>query len=241
MTDAYLAAIQRHEEESKRAYKAPDETSHFSTAAANDISIELTTEASTTNDTLIQALFIFHSEGEAACVSMFPQYGRAEIIKKLVEIICKEKKTGLLDNYDAEMLGKELLKMNKFDLQGKQIVDVAPLATLVNLTSLSLSDNQIVDVAPLATLVNLTQLYLHENQIVNAAPLATLVNLTKLFLHENQIVDVAPLATLVNLTYLSLDDNQIVDTTPLRLLSKRIFTIEGGGVVLRGGGCCTIV
>ena len=119
---------------------------HSSSAAANDISIKLTT----TNDTLIQALFIFHYEGEEACVGMFPQYGRAGIIKKLVEI-CKQNKTGLfaLDNNDAEMVGKELLKMNELNLNGNQIVNVAPLATLVNLTTLSLSENQILNVAPL--------------------------------------------------------------------------------------------
>ena len=116
--------------------------SHSSAAAANDVSIKLTT----TNDTLIQALFIFHYEGEAACVGMFPQYGGAVIIKKLVEL-CKHSETGnlfsetrnspfALDNNDAEMVGKELLKMNYLDLYGNQIVNVAPLATLINLTML---------------------------------------------------------------------------------------------------------
>jgi Leucine-rich repeat (LRR) protein len=186
--------------------------SHFSATAANDVSIKLTT----TNDTLIEALFIFHYEGEEACAGMFPQYGRAVIIKKLVEL-CKNSKTGLfaLDNNDAEMVGKELLKMNKLDLYG----------------------NQIVDVAPLATLVHLTVLYLCGNQIVDVAPLTTLVHLTSLGLSGNQIVDVAPLATLVNLTVLWLGENQIIDTTPLRSLPETTQII---GVIVRGG-CCTIV
>jgi len=193
------------------------------------------------NNTLIQALFIFHSEGEEACVSMFPQYGQyrsekienkeitivsAGIIKKLVEI-CKQSNTGLLslDNNDfhQEMVGKELLKMNKLELYRNQIVDVTPLATLVNLTKLELYDNQIVDVAPLTTLVNLTWLDLNGNQIVNVAPLAELANLTWLNLNENQIVDVAPLATLVNLTLLSLDMQnfnmkRLIDVAPLAAL-----------------------
>jgi len=206
------------------------------------------------NDTLIQALFIFHSEGEAACVSMFPQYSKNnedinEIIKKLVEIICKEtqilrragptKTTGLLalDNNDAEMVGKELLKMNKFNLYccpatPFNVSNVAPLATLVNLTWLSLSGNQIVDVAPLATLVNLTVLHLDNNEIVNMAPLTTLVNLKDLNLDGNQIVDVAPLATLVNLTVLCLDRNKIVNVAPLAALFnlKHLF-LQGNPIV----------
>jgi hypothetical protein len=130
---------------------------------------------------LIEALFIFHYEGEEACAGMFPQYGRAVIIKKLVEL-CKNSKTGLfaLDNNDAEMVGKELLKMNKLDLYGNQIVDVAPLATLVHLTVLYLCGNQIVDVAPLATLVNLTVLWLGENQIIDTTPLRSLPETTQI-------------------------------------------------------------
>ena len=180
-------------------------------------------EITTTNNTLVEALFIFHCEGEKACVSMFPQYGPVGIIKKLVEI-CKQSKTGsfALDNNDAEMVKKVLLKINDFVLKPgqirNQIVDMAPLATLVNLTTLDLSSNQIVDVVPLAKLVNLTSLHLPRNRIVDVAPLATLVNLTCLFLGGNQIVDMAPLATLVNLTSLDLRRNPIVDVAPLATL-----------------------
>ena len=146
-------------------------TPHSSAAAANNVSIKLTT----TNDTLIQALFICHNEGEAASIGMFPQYGglgTAGIIKKLVEI-CKASKTGLLalDNNDAEMIGKELLKMNKLDFKKNQVINIAPLTMLVNLKDLNLNGNHTVNVAPLATLVNLTTLSLSENQILNVAPL----------------------------------------------------------------------
>ena len=112
-------------------------------AAAKDVSVNVT------NDTLIEAMLMFHCEGEEACVSL-PQYGRGDmiIIKKLVEI-CKQSKAGLLalDNYDTEMVEKELLKVNKLELSKTQIVDVPPLAALVNLTDLRLDSNQIVDVA----------------------------------------------------------------------------------------------
>ena len=101
-------------------------------AAVEGVSVNLT------NDTLIEAMLMFHCEGEEACVSL-PQYGRGDmiIIKKLVET-CKQSKGGLLalDNYDTEMVDKELLKMKTLNLYGNKIVDVAPLAALVNLTKL---------------------------------------------------------------------------------------------------------
>ena len=50
-------------------------------------------------------------------------------------------------------------------LSGNQIIDVAPLAALKQLTDLFLSDNQIMDVAPLAALHQLKSLYLQNNYI----------------------------------------------------------------------------
>ena len=163
-------------------------------AAAKDVSVNVT------NDTLIEAMMIFHCEGKEACVGLFPQYGRGSIIKKLVET-CKQLKPGLfdLDITKAElyeMMGKELLKVKTLDLYDNQIVDVPPLAALVNLKELHLAVNQIVDVTPLATLVHLTDLRLDSNQIADVGPLAELVNLTELNLRENQIVDTSPLRSL---------------------------------------------
>ena len=39
-------------------------------AAAKDVSVKITTR----NDTVIKAMFIFHKDGEEACITMFPQY-----------------------------------------------------------------------------------------------------------------------------------------------------------------------
>ena len=143
-------------------------------AAVKDVSVNVT------NDTLIEAMMIFHCEGEEACVGLFPQYGRGSIIKKLVET-CNQLKPGLFD-LDITMaeLREELLKVNKLELSKTQIADVGPLATLVNLRHLTLDDNQIVDVAPLAGLVNLTQLHLERNPIVDTSPLRSLPKSTKI-------------------------------------------------------------
>ena len=48
--------------------------------------------------------------------------------------------------------------MKKLDLSGSYIVDVSPLAGLVNLTVLVLNNNQIVDVTPLAGLVKISRI-----------------------------------------------------------------------------------
>ena len=203
-------------------------------AAVEDVSVNVT------NDTLIEAMVIFHNEGEEACVGLFSQDARGaiNIIKKLIET-CKQSNPGLFD-LDITMaeLREELLKVNKLELSKTQIVDVAPLATLVHLTDLRLNGNKIVDVEPLRTLVNLTDLNLTNNQIVDVAPLATLVNLTSLDLSQNRIVDVSPLAGLVHLTFLGLSGgNPIVDTSPLRSLPKST-KITGVSVCCRS---CAIV
>ena len=117
-----------------------------------------------TNDTLIEAMVIFHNEGEEACVGLFPQDARGAIIiiKKLIET-CNRSKPGLfdLDITKAElreMVGKELLKVKKLDLRKNQIVNVAPLATLVNLWNLYLDRNPIVDTSPLRSLPKHTKI-----------------------------------------------------------------------------------
>ena len=50
-------------------------------------------------------------------------------------------------------------------LDGNQISDVSPLASLTNLTDLDLGNNQISDVSPLASLTNLTDLGLYDNPL----------------------------------------------------------------------------
>ena len=101
-----------------------------------------------------------------------------------------------------------------------QIVDLTPLASLTNLTSLDLGKNQIVDLTPLASLKNLTYLGLWQNQITDLTPLASLTNLTSLHLSGNQVTDLTLLTSLTNLTLLRLGSNQITDLTPLASLTN---------------------
>ena len=118
-------------------------------AAAKDVKI------TTTIDTLVKGMLIFHHDGEAGISMWVPPdaqdpCGAVIILKTLLETV-KQSKTGLLalDNHDTEMVGKELLKMKKLHLNNNQIVDVSPLAELFNLEKLWLGGNKIVDVSPL--------------------------------------------------------------------------------------------
>ena len=110
-------------------------------AAAKDVSVKITT----TIDTLVKGMLIFHHDGEAGISMWVPPdaqdpCGAVRILKRLVTIF-KSSKTGLLalDNHDTETVGKGLLNLTFLNLYQNQIVDVAPLAGLVNLTELYLS------------------------------------------------------------------------------------------------------
>ena len=131
----------------------PGESSH--SVAAKDVKI------TTTIDTLVKGMLIFHHDGEAGIsmwVSPDAQDGRgAVIILKTLVWYCKQSNSGLfdLDIAEAELrekVGKELLKVKKLNIRENQIVDVSPLAGLVNLTYLRLDRNPIVDTSPLRSL-----------------------------------------------------------------------------------------
>ena len=119
---------------------------------------------------------------------------------------------------ECEAADRQLSSLTELKLDGNQIRDIKPLASLPHLTDLNLENNQIKDIKPLASLTHLTDLNLDKNQIKDIKPLASLTNLTRLYLTNNQISDIKPLASLTNLTRLDLDGNQIKDIKPLASL-----------------------
>jgi Leucine-rich repeat (LRR) protein len=70
-----------------------------------------------------------------------------------IDVILQEAKTK--DCHQAEKL---LSTFTKLVLRGKQIIDLRPLSTLINLTELYRDNNSIADLRPLSTLPNLTGL-----------------------------------------------------------------------------------
>jgi internalin A len=86
---------------------------------------------------------------------------------------------------NCEVADRQLSQLTEID---RRIVDLKPLASLVNLSDLKLWKNQIVDVKPLSGLTKLTKLTLSENQIIDVRSLSGLTELTKLYIDRNQIV-----------------------------------------------------
>ena len=69
-------------------------------AAVEDVSVNRT------NDTLIEAMLLFHCEGEETCIRKFPQYGGGAI--SIIKHLQSKAVLLALGNYDAEMVEKEL-------------------------------------------------------------------------------------------------------------------------------------
>jgi internalin A len=108
-----------------------------------------------------------------------------------------------------------LTNLETVTVKGGKIRDLKPLAGLTNLEYLDLSDNQISDLTPLAGLKKLKALHLSNNQIKDLTPLAALSGLETLYLDGNQIADLKPLAGLKSLATVDVRKNQIADVTPL--------------------------
>ena len=96
-----------------------------------------------------------------------------------------------------------------------EIRNVAPLAGLVELTTVELGRNRITDITALAQMAGMGHLQLQFNQVVDVTPLAGLRRLRTLYLWDNRIEDVAPLAGLEDLVLLRLDANRLRDISPL--------------------------
>jgi hypothetical protein len=87
----------------------------------------------------------------------------------------------------CEAAAAELAQRTGFFLVAKDLVDVAPIATLDHLETLYLSHNRIADVRPLAGLRQLRVLDLEDNAVRDASPLRGLRQLTELDLDGNPI------------------------------------------------------
>ena len=98
--------------------------------------------------------------------------------------------------------------------------DLAILASLTNLRSLTLRNMELDDLSFVVNLLNLEELELLTNfHIEDLTPLSGLTNLRRLSVINSQITDVAPLSVLVNLDYLNLTGNRVTDIRPLSTLN----------------------
>ena len=119
------------------------------------------------------------------------------------------------------------LNLKGLALQGNNITNLAPLATLTTLEYLFLSGNHsVTDISPLSSLTRLKRLYLDFNRISDIRPLAGLTALTHLGLTHNAISDANPLAGLHNLEILHIQNNSIADHSPLDGLALSVFEYD---------------
>jgi Leucine-rich repeat (LRR) protein len=121
--------------------------------------------------------------------------------------------------------------LSELRADGMGIRSLAGIECFTGLQLLDLIDNQIMDISPVANLVNLTELDLNGNRVQSIAAVARLTKLTELELTQNLITDIRPLASLVNLERLGLTDNAINNVEPLRGLTRvRMLWIDGNAI-----------
>ena len=102
---------------------------------------------------------------------------------------------------------------DSFDLSGRTLSeqDMAEIASLKNLTTLSLTNCGITDLGFVSDLAGLRTLYLPDNKINDLTPLSGLRSLRTLYLDRNPLTDLTPLTALGSLTTLSLKGVAVPD------------------------------
>ena len=137
---------------------------------------------------------------------------------------------------------------DSFDLSGRTLTgqDMAEIASLSRLETLSLTNCGIYDLSFLATLRNLRTLYLPDNRINDLTPLTGLSQLKTLYLDDNPLTDLTPLALLPNLSMLSIQGVEIADYVLADLQESmpgcRIFSdsvVEAARPITLGGTAFT--
>jgi hypothetical protein len=108
----------------------------------------------------------------------------------------------------------EGLPIERLQLAGNNITDLAPLTLLPLLTYLNLDGNPVMDLAPLSQITRLEVLDASYTYIYDLSPLQNLQALDSLYINNAKLTDVSPLAEM-NLSKCFVKNNQITDFSPL--------------------------
>lgn len=145
-----------------------------------------------------------------------------------------------IHNHDLETLGflSSLSKLQTLDLTGSSFPaeDLAVLAKLPSLTSLTLSDCSLSTIAALEGAQNLTKLDLSSNTVRNLEVISAMTTLKELNLKHNAVIDLSCLSTLNNLETLDLSYNAVTDLTPLASCTKLNWLDAGNNQLTRVDG-----
>jgi internalin A len=123
-----------------------------------------------------------------------------------------------------------LTQLRKLDLRWNDLVDISPLASLVNLSELNISHSRkLKDLTPLRKMKQLRKLDLSQCNFDNILPLPILQNLEELDLHDNDKLEhVSALTNLLRLTRLDLSSTLFSDWRSLSGLHElRELNIRG--------------
>lgn len=112
-----------------------------------------------------------------------------------------------------------LPNLRTLSLTNAKLTNISGLTNLTQLTSLNLGFNKISTISALAGMTQLQSLNLGFNTISDITPLANLNALRELYLEANNISSISPLAGKTALTKLALDANNISDISALNGLS----------------------
>ncbi|TWU10159.1 Internalin-A precursor [Allorhodopirellula heiligendammensis] len=121
-----------------------------------------------------------------------------------------------------------LAKLNKLQsvtLAGNRIESIAALEPLTRIQLLDLSGNDVAQLEPIRNMKNMRTLYLADNQLENISAIAELQKISALDLAGNPIVDLSPVSSLGWLTTLEISDCQVRSLSPLGNLTKLAMLI----------------
>ena len=121
-----------------------------------------------------------------------------------------------------------LTEMQTLSLVGAPVTDLSPLAGLTAIHTLSLAGTLVTDLSPLAGLTAMRSLSLHNTQVADLSPLAGLTAIRTLHLHNTQVSDLSPLAGLTAMVALYLGGTQVSDLSPLAGLTAMVALYLGG-------------
>ena len=121
-----------------------------------------------------------------------------------------------------DAIGDQLRKLGirGIDLSKTRTDDIAPLADLIELQSLSLWGTTVSDLTPLANLTALQRLDLDGTLVSDLTPLSNLIGLQWLHLDGTPVSDLSPLSNLTALESLELRRTSVSDLSPLRNLTR---------------------
>ena len=195
----------------------------------------------------------YHAEGDTDMAVQVLYLGFSRVGGEAIEKRLEELKGESPDDDDegGKPLGDDENEGDKIVIGGKTIdpdvksllladkgltdSDIAPLAQLTELESLSISGNSVIDISPLSGLTKLNVLQISDNKVKDLSPISGLSGLKTLYLDNNPVTDFSPLYKLGALRTLSMKGVAIteeqLDQLQEALPECSIFTdIEDDGV-----------